>query len=365
MDYFTIPDLDERGGSRPFPKDAFPVGLRDPRVRRLFSQAALAGKARTTVPIRAIGEDGVVDLFRPGDEVPYAGSLESGQVQQMAASLAVFHLLGWWDEPHQSFPVAAAYHSFLLVFDFDAAPLYERLSTARDEHIDKRTEHYIRANYWFCRVRLCDFVKGSGRWVNCSPAEAYKRARMAVKHVLTIRADMCSVPGAIHGATVGVYPPVPGVDYANALFGARHFDVCTGPSVPHYGALISATKRANNAAIAAYKANRRAAPPPLVIKAAAVAVEPAAVPPPVEQIRLGVGRLGVSFTIPTAVRAAGESIRADGDESAYASEWEELMRTYDPKQEAEARAKHIAKEMLARGYVPKTTARSMASAYED
>lgn len=358
MEVFTIPHTGQGQGSRPFPPDRIRINFRDARVRRMFSRAEFAGKAQTVVPIRGIDEEGNVDLYQQGDEVPYSRSATPGVAQQIAATIGVFHRLGWGDITNPVYSVAMAYHSFLVVFDFDTASTYASLSTTQDERVNARLEHYLRGNYWYCRVRLCDWDPSQNKWIDCKPAEAYSRAYHAISTLFVEREEMYTGPGAVYAAKIVAYPEVSGADYAKRLFGSQRYTAYVGPSSPHYHEIIGAARRANSAAIRFAADLMRKGMGPLTIDGRP------SVPAQLGKIRFGMGEIKLSDTLPAAVKASGDSIRAVGDNSAYASEWEELMSTYNTKEESAARAKQIIKEMLVRGYTPKTVARAQTESYE-
>lgn len=351
MEVFVIPG---RTG-RPYPRDRPLINFRDARVRRMFARAAFAGKQQTVIPIRGIDEEGNVDLYQPGDEVAYFASAGLDTAARKAAHIAVFHRLGWSDIDSPVYSVAMVYHSFLLAFDFDTASVYESLSKEPDERVNTRLEHYLRGNYWYCRVRLCDFDARTNKWVTCSPKEAYNRAFNAVTEVLGMRGEMCAGSRSVYSANVFVYPDVAVTSYARAIFGAQRYTSYVGQSSPQYHSTITEARRANNAAIKVAEELARKGNPPVTIDARVT---------PVDKIRFGMGTVSLADTIPSGTKASGDSIRAPDDQSAYAAEWEELMSTYNPKEESGARAKQILKEMLARGYTPKTVAMAQAESYE-
>lgn len=338
---------------RPYPSDKPRPSVSDPRIRRLFGQPTWSKRQQTVAPIRSIDDDtGRVDLFGFGDQVAVPQNAPLGSAQRLAAYLGVFHRLGWGDVMDPTVAVGVAYHSFLLAFDFDTAETYNwlEMNLGGDATTTNRMKHYLRSNYWYCRVRCCDFSRSTNIWVNCTPEESYRRAFVAVTAVLSERAKENSGSGCI-GARLMVYPEGPNAprEYALRLFRAGAHEASHASCDPSIAsALRNSTERANSAAREQVKLLRNGHPPIGI---------PSPAPASIDKIRFGMSNITFADTIPSGSKASGDSIRADGDFSSYADEWEQLMASYDPKSVSSQRAKHIVLEMTSKGYTPKTMAR--------
>lgn len=352
MQTFKLPSVWNAG--RAYPRDKPPLREDDLRIMLLFSLPEFSRRAHNTLPIRGIGDDGVVDVYRDGDEVAY---MPGGKMSphKIAAYLGVFSVLGWADAFAPEFSMQLVYHSFMAAFDFDSASDYATLSS-RDVRepfaraIDARQRHYVRSGYRVFRVRLADsssynpaytprpkgFYPNEEEtstigWVDCSIEEAYRRGAMAASSVL-------SAPALRPGVYV-----VPRPDQ----FGELDYVLPTPPNVPALGVQEGRTlERRLQAATEATAAqmNSRTRSPTLRIPTQGV-----------DKISAKFERLALSDSLlPSGTKAAGESIRAAGDASYYADNWEALMRDYDADQYAEQRKAHIHKDLMRKGLTPKS-----------
>lgn len=351
MQTFRLPAVWNAG--RAYPRDKPPLREDDMRVMLLFSLPEFSRRAHNTLPIRGIGDDGVVDVYRDGDEVAYT---PGGKMtpHKIAAYLGVFSVLGWGDAFAPEFSMQLVYHSFMAAFDFDSASDYATLAS-RDvrepfvQAIDARQRHYVRSGYRVFRVRLAESssynpaytprpkgfysIDETSRigWVDCSIEESYRRGVQAGSSVL-------SAPMLRPGVYVLPRPE---------QFGELDYVLPTPPKVPSLsvqeGRELERRLQAASEAAAAQMISRNMAPQ-LRIPTQGV-----------QKINAGLERLALTESLlPSGTKAAGESIRAAGDASYYADNWEALMRDYDADRYAEQRKAHIHKDLMRKGFTPKS-----------
>jgi hypothetical protein len=275
--------------------------------------------------------------------------------QKIAAYLGVFSVLGWGDSFAPEFSMQLVYHSFMAAFDFDSASDYATLSSrgVREplaKAIDARQRHYVRSGYRVFRVRLAesssynpayaqrpkdfypiDEETSTNGWVDCSIDEAYRRGAQAGSSVLSTAM-----------LRPGVYVvPLP------ETFGQLDYVLPTPPNAPplnvQEGRTLERRLQAASVAAASQMASRTTAPPIRIPSQRA------------EKVNSKLERMVISESIiPSGTKAAGDSIRAAGDASYYADNWEALMRDYDADQYAEQRKAHIHKDLMRKGFTPKS-----------
>lgn len=356
MQTFTLPSSPGIVG-RPYPRDRPPLREDDLRAMILFSLPEFSRRAHNALPVRGIGDDGVVDLYHRGDEVAY---VPGGRMtpQKIAAYLGVWRVLGWSDSFAPEFSMQLVYHSFMAAFDFDSASDYATLSSRGVREplaraIDSRQRHYVRSGYRVFRVRLAEYSsydpsyaprpKGfypneeesaTVGWVDCSVEEAYKRGELAASRLFNT---------AMRRPGVYVVPPP-------KVFGQLEYVLPAPPPSPLTGGDSKEDRKLEQRIhTATVEADRHTASwrPELVVLRIPL--------PRAERINARLERLALSDSVlPSCTKAAGDSIRAPGDDSYYADTWEEVMGSYDADRYAEQRKAHIHRDLMRRGFTPKS-----------
>ncbi len=325
-------------------------------VRRLrCERGPLYRKKASIAPIRSVDlATGEALLYGPGDAMPVHG----GDPLRLAVQMALLHALGWSDAdeaPGDGAPtrLSFVYSSLLLAFEADGAAVYNQLEEPGDaclalkERLAASALHYLRDNYWVCRVRCCDQV--GGRWVDCSAPEAYALAHRAARHAVQLRGAIVAelrTPPARYTPALLALPETPDRRCAVEIFGAQLLETVAAPHCSRRAApLIAAARRANaeaSAALARPWTGRLVAPGPVRPSGAS------------QHERLAAA--AAAMTQVGAVKQSGAPVRAPGDQSGYAASWENIMQTYNEVEVGDERARAICKELLLRGYAPLTLA---------